>query len=98
MLLPGRNGSRNTGNGTKQPQAAESAPAPSKLLNTELLHPEQDDVLIEQDEIADFLLLVQQGRLAVESQQTGHASRFIAESMYEHVVYQNFNEKVYMCS
>ena len=44
-----------------------------KLLNPELQHPEQGAVLIEQDEIADFLLLVQQGCLAVEIQQSGHA-------------------------
>ena len=44
-----------------------------KLLNPELQHPEQGAVLIEQDEIADFLLLVQQGCLGVEIQQSGHA-------------------------
>ena len=50
-----------------------------KLLDPELLHPDPDAVLIEQGQIADSLLLVQQGRLAVEIQQTGHASRVIAE-------------------
>ena len=44
-----------------------------KLLNPELQHPEQGAVLIDQDEIADFLLLVQQGCLGVEIQQSGHA-------------------------
>ena len=50
-----------------------------KLLDPELLHPDPDAVLIEQGQIADSLLLVQQGRLAVEIQQIGHASRVIAE-------------------
>ena len=50
-----------------------------KLLNPELLHPEQGAVLIEQDEIADVLLLLQRGRLAVEIHRDGHAARTIAE-------------------
>jgi len=50
-----------------------------KLLNPELLRPDQGAVLIEQNEIADSLLLVQRGRLAVEIQQIGHAARTIAE-------------------
>ena len=50
-----------------------------KLLKPELLLPEQGAVLIEQNEIADSLLLVQRGRLGVEIQQNGHAARTIAE-------------------
>ena len=50
-----------------------------KLLNPELLHPNPEAILIEQGEIADSLLLVQQGRLAIEIHQNGHASRTIAE-------------------
>ena len=50
-----------------------------QLLDPELLRPDQGAVLIEQDEIADSLLLVQRGRLAVEIHQNGHAARTIAE-------------------
>ena len=50
-----------------------------QLLDPELLRPDQGAVLIEQDEIADSLLLVQGGRLAVEIHQNGHAARTIAE-------------------
>ena len=50
-----------------------------KLLNPERLHPEPQSVLIEQGEIANSLLLVQQGRLAIEIHQNGHAARTIAE-------------------
>ena len=50
-----------------------------KLLKPEVLHPERGAVLIEQGEIADSLILVQQGRLAVEISQNGHACRTIAE-------------------
>ena len=50
-----------------------------KLLNPELLHPDPEAILIEQGEIADSLLLVQQGRLAIEIHQNGNASRTIAE-------------------
>ena len=50
-----------------------------KRLKPEVLHPERGAVLIEQGEIADSLILVQQGRLAVEISQNGHASRTIAE-------------------
>ena len=48
-------------------------------LKPELLHPDRGAVLIEQDQIADSLLLVQQGRLAVEIHQNGRAARTIAE-------------------
>ena len=48
-------------------------------LEPELLHPERGAVLIEQDQIADSLLLVQQGRLAIEIHQNGHTARTIAE-------------------
>ena len=48
-------------------------------LEPELLHPEPDAVLIEQGNIADSLLLVEQGRLAIEIRQHGHAARTIAE-------------------
>ena len=50
-----------------------------KLLKPEVLQPDLGAVLIEQGEIADSLILVQQGRLAVEIHQNGHASRTIAE-------------------
>ena len=50
-----------------------------KQLEPELLHPETDAVLIEQGDVADSLFLVQKGRLAIEIQQNGHASRTIAE-------------------
>ena len=50
-----------------------------KLLKPELLRPNQGAVLIEQNEIADSLLLVQRGRLGVEIQRSGHAARTIAE-------------------
>ena len=50
-----------------------------QLLDPELLRPDQGAVLIEQDEIADSLLLVQRGRLGVEIHQNGHAARTIAE-------------------
>ena len=50
-----------------------------KLLEPELLRPDPNAVLIEQGEIADSLLLVQRGRLAVEIHQNGHAARTIAE-------------------
>ena len=48
-------------------------------LEPELLHPRLNDVLIEQGDVADSLLLVQQGSLAIEIQQDGNASRTIAE-------------------
>ena len=73
MLLPGRNGSRNTRNGPRDRRLRNLIQTHQKLLNPELQHLEQDAVLIEQDEIADFLLLVQQGCLGVEIQQSGHA-------------------------
>ena len=50
-----------------------------KRLEPERLHPEPDAVLIEQGNIADSLLLVEQGRLAIEIRQHGHAARTIAE-------------------
>ena len=50
-----------------------------QLLKPELLHPDRGAVLIEQDQIADSLLLVRRGRLAVEIHQNGHATRTIAE-------------------
>ena len=50
-----------------------------QLLEPELLRPEPDAVLIEQGEIADFLLLVQRGRLAIDIHRNGHPSRTIAE-------------------
>ena len=50
-----------------------------KQLEPELLHPEPNAVLIEQGDVADSLLLVQQGRLTIEIQQDGNASRTIAE-------------------
>ena len=50
-----------------------------KLLKPEVLQPDLGAVLIEQGEIADSLILVQQGRLAVEIHQNGHPSRTIAE-------------------
>ena len=50
-----------------------------QLLKPELLHPDRGAVLIEQDQIADSLLLVRRGRLAVEIHQNGHATRIIAE-------------------
>ena len=50
-----------------------------QLLEPELLHPDRGAVLIEQDQIADSLLLVRRGRLAVEIHQNGHATRTIAE-------------------
>ena len=48
-------------------------------LEPELLRPQFNEVLIEQGDVADSLLLVQQGRLAIEIQQEGNASRTIAE-------------------
>jgi len=50
-----------------------------KRLEPELLRPAPDAVLIEQGDVADSLLLVQQGRLAIEIHRNGHASRTIAE-------------------
>ncbi len=50
-----------------------------KLLKPELLRPDPDAVLIEQGEIADSLLLVQWGRLAIDLHRNGHPSRTIAE-------------------
>ena len=50
-----------------------------KQLSPQLLHPDPEAVLIEQGDVATSLLLVQRGRLAVEIQQNGHASRIIAE-------------------
>ncbi|WP_051834257.1 cyclic nucleotide-binding domain-containing protein [Synechococcus sp. KORDI-52] len=50
-----------------------------KLLNPERLHPEPQSVLIEQGEIANSLMLVHKGRLAIEIHQNGHAARTIAE-------------------
>ena len=50
-----------------------------KQLSPQLLHPDPEAVLIEQGDVATSLLLVQRGRLAVEVQQNGHASRIIAE-------------------
>ena len=50
-----------------------------KLLEPELLRPDPDAVLIEQGEVADSLLLVQQGRLAIEIHQNDHPPRTIAE-------------------
>ena len=50
-----------------------------KQLEPELLQPESNAVLIEQGDVADSLLLVQQGRLAIEINQNGNASRTIAE-------------------
>ena len=50
-----------------------------QLLKPELLHPDRGAVLIEQDQIADSLLLVRRGRLAIEIHQNGHAARTIAE-------------------
>ena len=50
-----------------------------KQLEPELLLPEHDAVLIEQGDVADSLLLVQQGRLSIEIHQNGNASRTIAE-------------------
>ena len=49
-----------------------------ELLNPELLNPERDVVLIEQGQVADCLLLVNAGRLAIEVQQEGHPFRMIA--------------------
>ena len=48
-------------------------------LEPELLRPQLNEVLIEQGDVADSLLLVQQGRLAIEIQQDGNAARTIAE-------------------
>jgi CRP-like cAMP-binding protein len=50
-----------------------------KQLEPELLLPEHDAVLIEQGDVADSLLLVQKGRLSIEINQNGNASRTIAE-------------------
>ena len=50
-----------------------------KQLEPELLHPEPNAVLIEQGDVADSLLLVQQGRLAIEIHENGNPSRTIAE-------------------
>ena len=50
-----------------------------QLLEPELLHPDRGAVLIEPDQIADSLLLVRRGRLAIEIHQNGHAARTIAE-------------------
>ncbi|WP_226409573.1 cyclic nucleotide-binding domain-containing protein [Synechococcus sp. MU1625] len=50
-----------------------------KQLEPELLLPEHNAVLIEQGDVADSLLLVQQGRLSIEIHQNGNASRTIAE-------------------
>ena len=50
-----------------------------KRLAPELLHPEPNAVLIEQGDVANSLLLVQKGRLAIEIHQNGNASRTIAE-------------------
>ena len=50
-----------------------------KLLEPELLRPEPDAVLIEQGEIANSLLLVQRGHLAIDIQRNGHPSRTIAQ-------------------
>ena len=49
------------------------------VLTPELLRPDAGAVLIEQGGIADSLLLVQQGRLAVEVNQKGYPTRTIAE-------------------
>ena len=49
------------------------------VLAPELLRPTAGAVLIEQGSVADSLLLVQQGRLAVEVNQKGHPTRTIAE-------------------
>ena len=49
------------------------------VLAPELLRPDAGAVLIEQGGVADSLLLVQQGRLAVEVNQKGHPTRTIAE-------------------
>ena len=48
-------------------------------LEPELLRPQLNEVLIEQGDVANSLLLVQQGRLAIEIQQDGNAARTIAE-------------------
>ena len=50
-----------------------------RQLEPELLRPEPDAVLIEQGGIADSLLLVQRGRLAIDIHRNGHPSRTIAE-------------------
>ena len=50
-----------------------------KQLEPELLHPEPNAVLIEQGDVADSLLLLQQGRLTIEIHQNGNPSRTIAE-------------------
>ena len=50
-----------------------------QLLEPELLRPDPDAVLIEQGEIADSLLLVQRGRLAIDLHRNGHPSRTIVE-------------------
>ena len=50
-----------------------------KQLEPELLLPEHNAVLIEQGDVADSLLLVQQGRLSIEIHQNGNATRTIAE-------------------
>ena len=50
-----------------------------KLLEPELLCPAPNAVLIEKGELADSLLLVQRGRLAIEIHQNGNPSRTIAE-------------------
>ena len=50
-----------------------------KQLEPELLHPEPNAVLIDQGDVADSLLLLQQGRLAIEIHQNGNPSRTIAE-------------------
>ena len=42
-------------------------------VEPELLRPQLNEVLIEQGDVADSLLLVQQGRLAIEIQQDGNA-------------------------
>ena len=71
------------------PAEGEQAPINCRLLNLlrthlkqlepELLHPRLNDVLIEQGEVADSLLVVKQGRLAIEIHQKGNASRTIAK-------------------
>ena len=50
-----------------------------KQLEPELLNPEPNAVLIEQGDVADSLLLVQQGRLAIEIHENGNPPRTIAE-------------------
>ena len=50
-----------------------------RALQPEILHPPLGSLVIEQEQPADYLMLVQQGRLAVELSLSGQPARVLAE-------------------